>query len=126
MIDRIDKHLMLEMWMKAITRKKVIMEEDKWGHGEDGEWERGKVYHFYTSKYRYHVVAVDRSKDDGYLGCQVSTRMPRAGENWNRGNDLSDGPFVHKTWEKIKNSILGYELVEITGSGVPDGMTERE
>ena len=46
-----------------------------------------------------------------YLGCTASTRKPRAGEDWDRGNDLPDGPFNRRTWIKILNGIVKYELV---------------
>jgi len=50
--------------------------------------------------------------DDGYLGCISDTRKPRAGEDWNRGNDLADGGYNEETWQKIKDDILAYELVK--------------
>ena len=56
-------------------------------------------------------VARHRPDDDGYLGCQVTARKARAGEDWNRGNDLPDGPFTEETWRQILNSIINYELV---------------
>jgi hypothetical protein len=63
---------------------------------------------FYTRTYEYSICA-----DDNYLGCQVSERKPRAGENWTRGNDLSDGSFNAETWREIKDDIISYELVNI-------------
>lgn len=65
----------------------------------------------YTHKFKYHIIACDRTDDDGYLGCQVSARKARAGEDWIRGNDLPDGDFNETTWKKILNAILNYELV---------------
>jgi len=50
---------------------------------------------------------------DNYLGCAAGTRKPRAGEDWTRGNDLSDGAFTYKTWRKIKNDIIAHELVKV-------------
>lgn len=51
--------------------------------------------------------------NDGYLGCMVNTRKPRAGESWNRGRDLSDGSYSEDTWKKILNDIIAYELVKV-------------
>lgn len=65
----------------------------------------------YTNEFRYRIVASERETDDGYLGCQVTARKSRAGEDWNRGNDLPDGPFNEETWRKILNAIINYELV---------------
>ena len=65
----------------------------------------------YTSEHKYHIFASDRQNDEGYLGCQVSARKSRAGEDWIRGNDLPDGPFNEKTWNRIVRSIVNYELV---------------
>lgn len=50
---------------------------------------------------------------DGYLGCIAQTRKPRAGENWNRGNDLADGSYSKETFDEIVQDILAYELVKV-------------
>ena len=49
----------------------------------------------------------------GYLSCIAQTRKPRAGEDWNRGNDLADGSYSRETFEKIAHNIIAYELVKI-------------
>lgn len=54
-----------------------------------------------------------KEDDGGYLGCTVLTRKPRAGEDWNRGRDLSDGKYCYETWQEIKNDIITYELVKV-------------
>ncbi len=51
---------------------------------------------------------------NGYLGCIVKTRKPRAGENWNRGRDLMDGDYSKETFNSIIYDILAYELVKVT------------
>lgn len=63
----------------------------------------------YTEKNEYCIVATV----DGYLGCIGSSRKPRAGEDWTRGNDLADGDFSKETWNRILGDIVGYELVRI-------------
>lgn len=63
---------------------------------------------FYTNDYSYRISANKK-----YLGCTAQTRKPRAGEDWNRGNDLPDGKFNKKTWEEIKTAIIRYELVKL-------------
>lgn len=60
----------------------------------------------YTSENVYSIYATT----GGYLGASAATRKARAGEDWNRGNDLPDGPFNKRTWERIRNSIIGFEL----------------
>lgn len=62
--------------------------------------------YIYTNDHVYSISATT----GGYLGCGAATRKARAGEDWSRGNDLPDGPFNKRTWERIKNSIIGYEL----------------
>jgi len=81
------------------------------------------IVQVYTHEYKYWIVA---KKD--YLGCQVSTRKPRAGETWTRGNDLTDGKFCRKTWENIKNDIIRYELVRLAkkARGIPDSVNEKK
>lgn len=66
----------------------------------------------YTTVNEYQIVAsVDSEKT--YLGATASSRTPRAGEDWTRGNDLADGEFSKETWHKILADIVGYELVKI-------------
>ena len=86
-------------------------------------------FHFYTKKYRYNLKArpystkqsmyrngktIGESNSAPYLGCTVQSRKPRAGEDWNRGNDLPDGIYNKATWDRIKNAIIAYELVKIS------------
>ena len=84
---------------------------------------RACVY-LYTDEYHYQIIAIDREEDDGYLGCQVSSRKPRAGEDWTRGNDLPDGPFNRETWNKILNAMINYELVKLTKYKKPGTIPE--
>lgn len=51
--------------------------------------------------------------DEGYLGCTSSSRKPRAGEDWRRGNDLADGPLTEETWHRILGDIVSYEMVRV-------------
>jgi len=62
----------------------------------------------FTHTYWYQISA---QKD--YLGCAAGVRMARAGEDWNRGNDLPDGKFCRETWERIKDHIIRFELVKV-------------
>lgn len=51
--------------------------------------------------------------DGGYLGCTSSCRKPRAGEDWHRGSDLSDGLLTEDTWRSILGDIISYEMVRV-------------
>ena len=62
-----------------------------------------------TNKYAFEAITGERS----YLGCIASCRKPRAGEDWTRGRDLSDGNMSHETWVKILSDIVSYELVKV-------------
>jgi len=62
----------------------------------------------FTDVNEYSIVAYAN-----YLGCVFSSRRPRAGEDWTRGGDLSDGKFSYETWVKILSDIVGTELVKI-------------
>ena len=65
-------------------------------------WEYGEDYvciSLYTDGQKYHIKATK----DGYLGCVASCRKPRPGEDWTRGNDLSDGKLDEETWNRIIN-----------------------
>lgn len=59
------------------------------------------------------LVNADVPVNDGYLGCIGQVRKSRAGEDWNRGNDLADGNYSQETWQEIKDDILAYELVKV-------------
>lgn len=67
---------------------------------------------FYTDTHKYSISGYQPTvmNPDGYLGCVASTRKPRAGEDWNRGNDLPDGKYCEKTFNNIVRGILAYEL----------------
>lgn len=69
---------------------------------------------FYTNNHKYSIsgyVPIEADKDNkGYLGCVASTRKPRPGEDWTRGNDLPDGNYSKQTFDKIVRGILGYEI----------------
>jgi len=67
----------------------------------------------YSHDYCYHITCTE---DSNYLGISYSCRKPRAGEDWTRGNDLPDGLFNRKTWEKIKSAIIKNEFVRIAKS----------
>ena len=66
-----------------------------------------------SADYKLKVGDELEKLNDGYLGCIADTRKPRAGEDWNRGNDLADGDYSEKTWQEIKDDILAYELVKV-------------
>jgi hypothetical protein len=112
-----------------------------------GGWDRsvGNVYfditrcqfRIFTDINRYTINARDPMKlrgpdevgchyDNGYLGCTAMCRKPRAGEDWNRGNDLADGPLSEKTWHAILADIVSYELVRIhahtEAAGAPEAV----
>lgn len=114
-------------WLKQISRFSKV---------EDfvyiSDYKTGKIrLKIFTKDHKYHISArlptVKRPSsdyklrvgdeleklDNGYLGCIAETRKPRAGEDWNRGNDLADGGYGEKTWQEIKNNILAYELVKV-------------
>lgn len=124
-------HEFLYVWLPQITRHdKVddfIIKEYKHEKNKDPRLS----ITFFTNRYKYHISAVptkvrSEKKDNsfttfysGYLGCIAQTRKPRAGEDWNRGNDLPDGKYCVETWSKIVKAIVAYELVKIIKSKKP-------
>lgn len=89
------------------------------------------LYHFrfFTKENKYSIAvrpygvthtrtangkAVEAHNNPSYIGATVQTRKPRAGEDWNRGNDLPDGEYSRETWDKIKNAIIAYEMVKVS------------
>lgn len=100
---------------------KDFVEENK-GYGNDEEVTREIT--LYTDEHEYHIVAKEKKDDEGYLGCGVLARKSRAGEDWQRGNDLPDGPFNKETWNRIIYAIVNYELVKLTPFRKPDSIPE--
>ena len=70
----------------------------------------------FTKDHCYSISAKlpeKRPNSGGYVGCISSTRKPRAGEDWNRGNDLADGAYSKETFQDVIHDILAYELVKV-------------
>jgi hypothetical protein len=84
------------------------------GQGDNDGYEMKKTVSFFTDNYKYQITAIERDPGNSYLGCQVSTRKPRAGEDWTRGNDLPDGELNRETLEQIKNRIIANELESLS------------
>ena len=119
--EKKSKQKVLDEWIaKLIFPGKVsdFIQEKKGYNSPDGEHYR--EFCFYTEDNRYSITAIDRNEDEGYLGCGVSCRKVRAGEDWIRGNDLPDGPFTEETWNTIIYAIVNYELVKLSQYQKPD------
>jgi hypothetical protein len=105
-------------WLKEICR----WDRDDWFiHWKEeicseGEEEYKGICYVYTRTNKYCIVAIRHLDGSTYLGCVVDSRTPRAGEDWTRGKDLPDGKFSRKTWNRIKDAIIGYELVRVSKS----------
>lgn len=115
----------LDKWLEDLVfpaKVEDFIHSTKAYNSPDGEYYR--EFSIYTSEYRYRVVAIARNEGEGYLGCQVSTRKMRAGEDWTRGNDLPDGEFTKKTWDRIINGIVKYELVLLSKHTKPQTVYE--
>lgn len=103
----------LESWFKEIVwdLNGYVLEKE-----ESNDEKTKRRYKIYTRDNRYSIIAVvdkDEPNSKGYLGCTVTTRKPRPGEEHNRGRDLPDGKFVYDTWSKIVKSILRHEILKL-------------
>ena len=91
--------------------KTWLEETARWGRNK-WLWQQGEDHvrvFLYTEGHCYSIYATP-----DYLGCGASTRKPRPGEDWTRGNDLTDGRFRLSTWQEILKDIVGYELLSIS------------
>lgn len=111
----------LKMWLKEMVNpyKPSSFIYDVQGSNQPNK-EQEWVFNLYTDKNLYRITAIDRFNEEGYLGCTFSRRKPEVGESWTRGGDLPDGPFIKETWDKIKNSIIRNELIELKTEIVKD------
>lgn len=101
-------------WVARMTSKNCpyIIKEHVEGSNLNGQIQGVIRYRIFTEQYEYLIRARDDIEDDGYLGCIMSCRKMRAGEDWARGRDLPDGKFNRETWDSIVKSIIGNELVK--------------
>lgn len=112
MDNKIDQ---LKDWLRALGRFINVSEFAKIDR-EELDVEQGEErisITIFTNDYSYHIRGRDVYNEDGYLGAVMSSRKPKAGESWTRGRDLADGPFTKRTWEKIKDDIIGCELIPL-------------
>jgi hypothetical protein len=119
--DKKPKQKLLDEWIAQLIfpgKTKDFIQEKKAYHSEEHGYYRDCC--FYTEDNKYSITAIDRKEDDGYLGCGVTSRKSRAGEEYFRGNDLADGPFTKETWDRILLSIVNYELVKLSKFKKPD------
>ena len=71
----------------------------------------------YTGQNKYSIVVhieSDKPIESWYMGATGSTRFMRPTESWGRGNDLPDGKFVFETWQYMLNSMMQFDLLNIT------------
>ena len=103
-----------------MVSEKQYIEELRGFIGELGRWGKNKAFwkydedsvavRLYTDGHDYCI----RATEGGYLGCIVSCRKPRPGEDWTRGSDLADGKLDYETWNRILRDIVAYELKTIS------------
>lgn len=104
----------LKQWVSKIGKhssSKNVEFTDKISHSNN----QIDALHFYiyTNDNRYSISASIYEDGDTYLRCTASSRKPRAGEDWTRGNDLADGDLNLETWNEILGDIVAYELVRV-------------
>ena len=94
--------------------RNVLRDEEGEGYG-DGDYEIRVRYKLYTSEHVYNIKAVERSGklENSYLGCIMSNRKSRPGENHTRGADLADGKLCKDTWVRILGDIVSIEMKEL-------------
>ena len=114
----------MKEWLSSIyspTQVDRALKSEKIEKGTDKERLRltAKIWTFLNE---YRIIALTYLYDDrNYLGCQVSTRKSRTGETWTRGNDLPDGKFNEKTWNRIMTAIVRYEAEEVKSEKWKEG-----
>lgn len=78
--------------------------------------ERAIRFKIWTAVNEYTVVVHIKDEqplEEAYMGAVASSRTPRVGETWTRGNDLPDGHFGEDLWQKILTAIVRYEAQEV-------------
>lgn len=119
------KFELLDVWLEELIYPGNVEDFVQLVRHVSDESQELKELAIYTNQHKYHIVACDRDSDNGYLGCQISARKARAGEDWIRGNDLADGDFDEDTWKNILKSIINYELVILSKHTKPTEVPEN-
>ena len=111
-----------ELLKKAFDKLKKWINIGKFFEASDFNFKLSKTHHWLielelaTNNNIYHISVHYRKSNqklsDLYMGCTMSSRRSRAGETWKRGNDLADGKFSEKLWNKILSDMLGAEMVK--------------
>ncbi len=115
---------MLDQWIKELVFPGDVKDFIQEISGKGSPEEVRRRFFFYTDEHQYYIIAIEKTKEKSYLGCQVSTRKSRAGEDYIRGNDLPDGDFTKKTWDDIIQAIVRYELVKLSKYQKPDSIPD--
>ena len=120
------KMQMLDQWLKELVYPGKVTDFIQEITGQGNREAEERVLCFYTEEHVYYINAIERyaATDKSYIGCQVNARKTRAGEDWVRGNDLPDGEFNKKTWDRIIYAIVSYELVKLSPFQKPDTVPE--
>lgn len=76
----------------------------------------------------YAIIVKPFSNHMGYMGCVVTSRAPRPGEDHTRGSDLADGDLGDETLGRILADIVHYEALDVAPrlAEVPVGEGEGE
>jgi len=116
------KMQMLDQWLKELVYPGKVGDFIQEITGSGNVEEEQRTLCFYTEEHQYFINAIERHNgiNKSYLGCQVNARKSRAGEDWVRGNDLPDGEFNKKTWDRIIYAIVCYEVVKLSPFQKPD------
>jgi hypothetical protein len=107
--------MVMEQLQKWLDIPYLIWTRDVQILGQELTAEKERVsLRIYTENNRYRITAEKHvGEDKSYLGCIASSRKPRAGEEYTRGNDLPDGKFNKGTFDSILAAIVGYEVVKV-------------
>lgn len=101
-------------WLGAVYRPSQI---DRAVHVRPDDGECGAIHVKIwtdTNEYRVRISLKPMGRlEDAYMGASASSRKPRAGEDWTRGNDLPDGGFSEALWQEIMVAIVRYEAQEV-------------
>ena len=73
---------------------------------------------FFTQSHSYSIHASYSliEEEEGFMCGSFWSRLPNAGENFNRGGDLGEGKVDKNSWESIKNVILQIEFLNLEGT----------
>ena len=111
------------------AREDVLARIERSRQGKKGsDYQADARFVLHTATHYYTVLLSEPSekKPEGMLMGFSGSRISRIREDWQRGNDIAEGPLTTETWCALLSDIVGMELANDFSDYVKPGETPAE